>query len=193
MKKLLAVVLLAALMLTACAQAPSGVYEVDGLRLTVDWDQCQIGDGQNVYKFTLEETENGDKVVITYPNGAQYCVTGMNGNTLILSANQSGDISAYISPETLYAAIDDQRPAVPKVFQGFSGYDIMMFIMAGIIIIVGLFVVAEPEVAWNLRFDWMVEHVEFTDRALTWFRICGVCTVVSGIGLIAYTIFSAFQ
>lgn len=192
MKKFFALLLLSIFLLTACAQAPSGVYEADGLRLSVDWKQFQIDDSQNVYHFSCENTDNGDKIVITYPNGAQYCVYGMNGNTWTLSANQSGDISNYVSPEILYAAIDDQRPVTPKVFQGFDGYDILMFIAAAIVIIVGLFVVADPEVAWKMRFDWMVENVELTDRALIWIRICGVFIVLSAIGLIAYTIFGAF-
>lgn len=193
MKKLLALVLLATLLLTVCACTSSGVYEADGLRLTVDWEQCQVGDGQHVYNFSWEETDNQERVFINYPNETQYCVHAVDGTVLALSANQYGDIADYVSPETLYAAIDDQRPMSAMVFQGFGGYDILMFIAAAIIIIVGLFVVSDPEAALKMRFDWMVEHVEFTDRALTWIRICGVCAIVSGIGLIAYTIFSAFR
>lgn len=193
MKKLLALILLAALLLMTCACTSSGVYEADGLRLTVDWEQHQVDDGQHVYDFSWEETDNQERVFITYPNETQYCVHAVNGTVLALSANQHGDIADYVSPETLYAAINDQRPVSPMVFQGFGGYDILMFIAAAIIIIVGLFVVSDPEVAWKMRFDWMVEHVELTDRALVVIRLCGVCTIVSGIGLIAYTIFSAFR
>lgn len=193
MKKLLVLILLAALLLTVCACTSSGVYEADGLRLTVDWDLYQISDGQHVYNYSCEQTSDGEKIVITYPNGAQYFVIIVDGTVLATGSAQAGDISDYISPETLFAAIDDQRPMSAMVFQGFDGYDIIMFILAACIIIVGLFVVSDPEVAWKMRFDWLVENVELTDRALSVIRFCGVCTTVSGIGLIAYTIFSAFK
>lgn len=193
MKKFFVLLLLAVFLLMAGGCGSSGVYEADGLRLTVDWEQCQVSDGQYVYHFSWEETENEERVLITYPNEVQCCIYGMNGTVLALSANQQADMSDYVSPETLYIAINDQRPMSAMVFQGFGGYDILMFIGAAVIIIVGLFVVSDPEVAWTMRFDWMVEHVELTDRALTWIRIYGVCAIVSGIGLIAYTIFSAFQ
>lgn len=186
MKKTLALFLLAALLLTGCAQTPSGVYEADGLRLTVDWEQCQISDGQYVYNYTHEETGNGDQIIITYPNGAQYCVNGKDGKTLVVSAYQAGNISDYISPETLYTALNDQKPVTPKVFQGFSGLDILILFLGICIIAVGiLFMVFPGRWKWKIR----IGKGHFMRVTIT----RGEIIVVSGILLIAYTIFSAFR
>lgn len=193
MKKLLALILLATLLLTACTSAPSGVYESDGLRMTVDWELCQIADGQQVYDYSLEQTGNEEKVIFTYPNGARYFVVAVDGVVLAEGSVQSADISGYISPKLLYAAIDDQRPLVTKVFQGFDGYDIIMFIFAAFFIMVGIFNVTAPESAWGMRMDWQVEDGSPTDRALRVTIFRGVVTIIMGILLIAYVILLAFK
>ena len=190
MKRLVTLILLAALLLAGCS---SGGYEADGVCLTVDWEQCQIGDGQNVYNFTWERSGDDEKVFITYPNDTQYCVHAANGTVMGLSANHPGDISEYISPETLYAAINDQRPATALEFQGFDGYDIIMFIIAGILIVFGIYLVAAPDGAWHILDGWRVENGTPSRKALAVMIFRGACIIAAGIFLIASVIMGAFR
>lgn len=189
MKKLLVVILLAALMLTVCACASDGVYETDGLRLTVDWDQCQIGDGQYVYNYNREKTGGVEKIVITYPNGAQYCVNGMDGVVLFIRVYQPGDISEYVSPETLYAAIYDQRP----IFQGFNGYFILALLLGVADVLIGVIFVVFPEKTYTTLSSWFSRNVTPTDRAISWTAVRGITIIVAGLLLIVTVLVCAFS
>lgn len=189
MKKLLAVFLLMALMLTACTKTSSGVYEVDGLRLRVDWDQYTISDGQYIYNYTREKTGSVDKIVITYPNGVQYYVNGMDGQVLFIRTYQPGDISEYISPETLYAAIDDQKP----IFQDFNGFYVLALIFGVGIIVVGIIFVASPEGTWKTLNGWLMKNATPTDRVISWTAVRGITLIVAGLLLIVTVIVCAFS
>lgn len=183
MRKLLALVLMATLLLTVCGCASSGVYEADGVSLTVDWKACQIDDGQNVYKYRTEKHKNVEKIVITYPNGVQYCVNGIDGVVLSVEAYHHGDISEYVSPETLYAAIDDQHPA----FQGLDGGYFLPLLLGAAIIFVGVIFVIFPKGVWKT----------FSNRppngeALPVIVFRGVLIIASGLLLLITIIVCAF-
>lgn len=188
MKKLLAVILLTALMLTTCAQTSSGVYEADGLRLTVNWDQCQIDDGQYVYDYSREKNGGVEEILITYPNGAQYCVTGMDGNVLFTREYQPGDISEYVSPETLYAAIDDQQPDFPN----FNGGYILALLLGAADVLIGILFVVFPEKTYTALSNWFSRNATPTDRTILRTVFRGVLIIAAGLLLIVTVIVCAF-
>ena len=183
MKKLLALVLMVTLLLAVCGCTSTGVYEADGISLTVDLEACQIGDGQYTYNYSREKNGNVEKIVITYPNGVQYCVSAMDGKVLFVRAYHPGDISEYISPETLYAAIDDQQPA----FEGLDGkYFLALLLGVGIICIGVIFVVC-PKGVWKTFSNWPPN-----DQALPVIVFRGVLIIASGLLLITTVIICAF-
>lgn len=188
MKKLLALILMVMLLLAVCGCTSSGVYEADGVSLTVDLEACQIDDGQYTYNYSREQNGNVDKIVITYPNGVQYCVNGMDGNVFSIREYHPGDISGYISPKTLYAAIDDQQPA----FRGLDGGYFLALLLSAATICLGIFFVVSPKGIWKTFSNCPVRKGVSTDRALHEIVFRGVLLIASGLLLITTVIICTF-
>ena len=191
MKRFAVLFLLTAIFLTACS---AKVYEADGVRLTVDWKKYQVSDGQDIYKFYVSGTEDREEVLIIYPDGSRQTVIAGNGTVLQIASEGSDESADYISPRTLYAAIDSQRPVnflslKPVLFSNFDPMIIILLILSIISIIsilIGIYCLVAPESAWHLFAHWIVRDNEPSERGLKYMRITGVCFILEAVLIIIY-------
>jgi hypothetical protein len=183
MKKLIALFLLAVLLLTACAG--SNVYDtVDG-PLTVDWEQHRISDGRYSYGFRQEDSQSDERVILTFPDGAEYVCYGLDGSLTTLSGGHPDEGAGYTDIEDLYAAVCHTKPAGPIEFQGFGPYDLIFLPLGLILLGIGIFFIADPESGWQWTVGRFVESGEPSERGLLWTRLEGVSVILFSIYLIA--------
>lgn len=187
MRKLLALLLLTALLLTGCANtAAPGEYEAGGVSLTVNHEFSRVTDGQHVYNFTREDIGDGEKIVITYPNGVQYYRTNDRAMVAegLIGGLEDTDISGYIDPDILFDAICDQRSG-----GGFSMEKLPVFLLGAAFLIFGIFSIGNAEGAWRANIGWQFKDAEPSDLALSMTTVGGVVLLLVGIVMIVAAFF----
>lgn len=192
MKKRLTLILLAVLLLTACAATPSGVYEAEGVTLTVDWEQSQISDGQNLYRYLREDHPSGEKVTFTFPDGAEYICYGLDGTVTTIPGGWPDEGSGYPDNETLYAAMDAARSSDPIVFRGFGGWDVVFLIIGLCTVAFGIFFVVCPDTGWQMDYSHLVEEGRASERGLVMVQMRGWIIILGGVLMLAYVLLSVF-
>lgn len=183
-RKVFAVILLLALLLTGCASGTSDTYDVGygGVQMTVDMDLGQITVGQDVYSFTQREGE----ISLVYPNGAtcdRYYIAEHTFTEEVV-----GDISGYLDPDSLCYAITER----PQPSTGISSGRLLAILLGIGLIAFGLWSCAAPEKVWAAENGWKFKDAEPSELALGLNQVCGAIMVVIGIALILIGIFGKF-
>lgn len=171
MKRIFAIFLLAALLLSGCAPKET-VHTVTLNRngidyiFTVDTENSTVSDGQYTYTYTI----NGNSTTVTYPNGARYYWTqdGMFGSG---GWDNNYDPNTYADGDMLIDAINETKPETVDghIFAG-------LFLAA-----LGAFYTFAPHAAWYLSRGWIYKNAEPSDAALIIARISGVILMILGL------------
>jgi len=171
-KSILCLLLLLAVLLTACASAkgPDHTVMSDGTGLIIDRDAGTISDGQHTYRYKLSGNTKKYTVTVTYPNGATY---NEHVNDGVGTSDWSGDYdeTGYLSGKTLVSSVIGQLPQ-PKNTN---------IVLAGVLVlIIGLFLAIFPRKAWHLTNGWQYQSTEPSDAVLKMGRIAGIAMVIAG-------------
>ena len=212
MKRIIAVILLAAmvLMLAACHQEPKGTAwgvvskDDEAIGLTIDFDNRiirasnemvsvvaydsygnVIGNTQteekDVYHYTYED---GD-ITITYPNGATYWESA-SANGAIAGWDGDYDTDRYIDGMTLAMQLT-------QAYNN-SGKDWDYVVVAGlfgiVMIIVGIFMIKDPETMIQLEYGLRFYHVEPTEFYIGATRVSGVVLIAGAVILFLVALYA---
>ena len=190
MKKLIALLLLVALLLTGCAGATGPVtYEYQGRDLTVDLDHGRIIDGQDLYRFERRDTGDGEEFTVKYPNGASvYRLYRDNGHISGgVVGNSTASTDGYIDIDDLCAIIGDTGSDFGA--GGIAFENILLILMGVAAVVFGIFCMGNAEGVWQMSEGWKFRNAEPSDLALSMTTIGGVISLIVGIGMILGGIF----
>ena len=168
--RILAAVLLAAVLLTGCGG--SSTYEVASLWgvVTIDPEAKTLTCGSNVYAYEITASETVTTTTIRYPNGATYYrhSSGMTGHS---SHSEDYDENRYIPGDVLISLLEQEYPREKKgsTFLGL------------VCIAMGVWGIAKPESLWYLGYGWRYRNAEPSDAALIVERLSGVLCIVVGL------------
>lgn len=178
MKKMIALIILVVFLLTGCQSGPTGpqTMYINDIELTVDMQACQVSDGENVYRFT----RSGDKFCVVYPNGVTY--TRHYFSEWASTDDCEGDISGYVSFNTLKAAIDSAEDNAEQ--RTISGENILVILLGISFVLIGVFCIGNTEDAWQMDTGWQFKNAEPSDLALTMTSISGIFLLLAGIAMI---------
>lgn len=129
MKKLFILLIIAALLLTACTS--SGTPSVQDIRMfdvsfTVDLQRQTVTDGYYVYRFSIKD----NTVTITYPNQVRYWQELAESDARCgWDDGYTSDSSPYISGEKLVQVVSTAQPA-PKTIPPALAYGILALLGA---------------------------------------------------------------
>ncbi len=156
-------------LLSACGSDTYRVITPDNVSLTVDTVAKTIRHGDDVYTYEI----SGQNLTITYPNGGQYFSTkhstGSSGGW-----NETYDPERYLDGSTLCYALEAERDRQNDNSNPF---------LPIILIVLGAFQLARPQVAWFLSRGFWFKNAEPSDGALTLLRIGGGVLVGAGVVL----------
>ena len=173
--RIILLVLLLCMSFVGCANQDA-VYTVsrNGIEFRVDSEQRTISDGSNIYHYELSGNSSSYQMVITYPNGASYwfCQSGNTGN-----GGWSDDYNEelYVSGNTL---VDIVQKQIPKRI------NVGKIIVSLLLVAVGIFDMAAPQISWYLGYGWRYKNAEPSDAALIFARVGGGIAVLVGIVLL---------
>lgn len=175
MKKVIIFLLLAALLLTGCAEKT---------KIVVDTENRTISDGSHTYEYT--DTATGDLriLMIRYPNGQIYTWT-QNGNTSSGEYAGNGDPSSYTQGSVLAHAV--LRPNLQEEEE--QPYFWILVLVGGVLTLLGLLHVCFPHKIWDLFLHrWY--HEDASNFALSRIIATGVGQLILGIAVILTAIFA---
>ena len=175
MKRLIALLLLAAVLLSACSDnAIREPYteEINGVAYHVDPVKRVVT--ANGYEFTY--TLSDEQTSVEYPNGAVFSENrhgyGDSASTLIsqgwINADAdliSADGGDYANCYDLISVIPEPEEAIPADPYAFK-FQPWLFIVGILALLLGIFQVRKPEDVWNLRFWWHFKNAEPSDLSL---------------------------
>ena len=165
------------LLLTACGRKTvATVYDVEhnGVTYTVDKEHGTISDSEHTYQ--IEVGPSGRDVTVHYPDGSHYWWS--YGDTVSHGGWSSDyDEDKYAPGDTL---LDIYFPAGPVVRQESSSN----WLVALLLMAVGIFNTAAPETAWYLSRGWQFKNAEPSEAALLLTRCSGVVAIVVGVVLV---------
>lgn len=196
MKRKIAVVLILVLllMLTACQQAPESpgiqivakngeelfvVYHYDEQTITVGKTLATVygPDGELIWEEDRYsyEYDDGD-IMIHYPNGATWwenttdtgAISGWDGDY---------DPDRYIDGAVLAQQLNQAYRDVGKDWDDV----VLIGILCLVIIIVGIFMIKDPETVIRMKYGLRFYHVEPTEFALSEVRFGGVIAIVGSV------------
>lgn len=171
--RILAVLLLTALLLTGCGQ--SKPYEVASLWgvVTIDPEAGTLSCGGDVYAYEISGAKTSTSTTIRYPNGATYYRSdhGMTANS---GSSENYDESRYIPGDVLISLLEREYPQEKKGTP-FLGL---------VCIAMGIWGVAKPESLWYLGHGWRYRNAEPSDAALFVERLGGALGIIVGLMLI---------
>lgn len=169
---------LALLLLCGCAGGGAGnirTKRVDGVTYTIDTEAQTISDGRFTYRYTIQ----GNRITITYPNGATWWMSysGNSGAVNVFYGGHSDNYDESVSAYG-YAEGDTLKNLVfspPK-----SAEERESPIIAILMIIIGLFNLASPRTAWYLSCGWRFKDAEPSEAALVLGRLGGGVLMLVG-------------
>ena len=200
MKRKIAVVLLLVmlLMLTACQQAPKGTTwqpitkNGEVMSLSINFDDHTItasegmhsaaavgSDGEmltpadaDVYHYTYGE---GD-ITITYPNGATWWENASNGGA-VSGWDGDYDTDRYIDGMVLAQQLNQAYQYAGKDWD----HVVVIGILCLVIIILGIFMIKDPETVIHMKYGLRFYHVEPTEFTLWEVRIGGIVGIAGSV------------
>ena len=189
MKRLIALLLLAAVLLSACSDnAIREPYteEINGVAYHVDPVKRVVT--ANGYEFTY--TLSDEQTSVEYPNGAVFSENrhgyGDSASTLIsqgwINADAdliSADGGDYANCYDLISVIPEPEEAIPEDPYAFK-FDLVLFIMGAVALPVGIYAVRRPEEVWYFRFWWHFKSAEPSDYSLGMIKFSGIAGIVAG-------------
>lgn len=192
MKKLIPLLLLAALLLSACVWedlSPSRepyTWGNDGKTYYIDPEAGTITCGAHTYRFEIERTT----ITITYPNGARYIMTveqelSYGGYTMDFDTSDITE-NGYENGEDLMAAVEQYLPSQDT--QTVSGTDVLGILCGLALCGVGLWGLLAPHSAWYVSHGWRYKDAEPSDTALMVEGVVGVIAIVGGIIIIVLSL-----
>ena len=169
--RILALVLLAALLLTACAPKV----------IEVDLDNKTITHGDLVYTYKQQTKSNIRTITITYPNGGHYTWTDSQGETSY--QNGKGDLS--YDP----ANSDDGDVLIEHILNAERGIqpenehriDWLLVVMGIFTAAMGAWIMLKPYLFFKIRYGWRYENGEPSDMGLGAVSAGGFITLLGGI------------
>lgn len=176
MKKLLAIILLLTLLLTACAKEEP---------IVVDSVNHTITQGKTTYEYT--DTTEGDTrtIVILYPEGGRYTWVETGNISHGSMGGVVGSASGRNGPDLVNAILNPNQPEenIDSRLQWF-------IIVAGILVAgYGLWQVCCPYAVWNIFMRWYYKE-EPGEYALTRIISSGIAEIILGIAMILIAIFA---
>ena len=190
MKRLFPLLLLAALLLTACGgtTAPEPYTEmINDVTYFVDPANQVI----TVNGWDFSYTQSQDKISIEYPNGAVYTEVRHDYNDYVSTVIRSGWDNMgdpQISPEgNEYANCHDLIYVVPEYEEKVSDdpyafkLDIKMLFLAIISLVMGIYGVSQPEQIWKCRFGWHFKNAEPSEMSLGLIVFGGIILIITGV------------
>ena len=185
MKKIFVLLILTALLLSACGEdaIPMEPYTVtvdnwgDPVTLTVNPVQQTIVHKDVLYRYTIEEDEI---ITILYPDGASF--------TRFSQEDQGGyfypDMSAeeilnreYLDGELLTRVVSAQLPQTRPV----TAVNVETLIAGILVILLGVAEIRRPDLVWNLRHGFVYDAPEFSDFAIAVNRVSGGLLIFGGL------------
>lgn len=179
MKRVMALLLLAALLLAGCA----------GRKLTVNHEEHTVFDGKYTYRFVDDSTVSTRTIRITYPNGGIYRWEqdlSQHHTTAHGRGNELYDPVEYTPGEELVEAIAGfgEEPKKPREVNWGA-------IIGGVVIIgLGIWIVADPYTHWNWRFGRWFKDPEPSDEGLGRIMATGYLEIAIGVISILAGIFA---
>jgi hypothetical protein len=178
MKKICILLILSALLLTACGNGTLSkeafTLTVDNqgesVTLTVDPSQQTIADGANLYRYAIEE----DVITILYPNGSSFSRNDLDGYHFL--HGDAAISSEYLDGELLTQVLSNRIP--PK--NPMTAVNVKNLIAGILVILLGVTEIRRPDLGWKLRHGFVYDAPEFSDFTLTVSRIVGGITIFGG-------------
>ena len=167
MKKTTLILLLVLLFpLGACSAGSGNILSIEhsGQSFVVDRERQEISDGTYLYQYH----EEGNGVLIEYPNGATYFNTRNGGLNIDEGRSSAYDDVTYVSGDVLIAVVSDA---------GASRSYLTAFLIAA----AGVFNIVFPKVAWYWGRVLSEKKGEPSKNALLVSRLGGVFIIIVAI------------
>ena len=198
MKRLIALLLLAAVLLCACAP-----------ELSVDTENQTMSDGKYTYTYTdRTRTDEGGTVrniTITYPNGGIYWWTetqtdrykqatySTSGNYDRVKYTPGEDLVKLLVPQdvTVVTVPDEVLVGMePEEEKNEWTAERVFLILLGLVVMgLGGWQIARPEAWWQWRARYWVKNGEPTDYGLSAIIFSGICECIIGVVAILMALF----
>ncbi len=175
MKRILPILislLLAAALWGCVAAHDSSPVSFNGFQ--VDTENATISHSTLTYHYTFSGNSQSYSITITYPNGSSYWCS-KSGATVTSGWSNDYSENGYADGDTLCQVI---LASVPQ------GPDTGKLLGAGILFALGAFLLAFPQLAWQLEFGWRYREAEPSDAALILARVSGGVVIFLGIILL---------
>ncbi len=169
--KVFVINILITMLLCSCSQVETQyVVEKNGIEFKINSEAKTIYDGTNVYKFNFAGNKSEYEIDITYPDGSTYWSNMNNGSG---SGGWSNDYNPekYIDGDILTNIILNDAPKALKHSEG----EVIAVI---ILVLLGIFNIAAPQLTWYLHYGWRYQDAEPSDFALTFNRIGGIIIII---------------
>ena len=169
MKKFAILLLMAALLLTACQSKP--------VNITLNRDEQTLFDGTYTYSYTEQKFGTMHIITIIYPDGGRYEWVESSTET---HSNGTYDASLYADGQQMVDAILGHvilnQPQSQRKEVSVEGIGIAILLL-----IAGLWEAVCPEQAWYAGHGWMFKDAEPSDFAIAMFRASGIIEIVVAI------------
>ncbi|MDD5934092.1 MAG: hypothetical protein PUC65_00760 [Clostridiales bacterium] len=161
-----------AIFLCACSSVSTTyTVEEDGINFVVDTINGTISDGEYTYQYSFSGSDSSYRVDITYPNNSSYWWQ-QQGASGYGGWSDAYDENRYVAGDVLRDVLEHEAPKESNTGS---------FLMAIILLVVGIFNISSPRTAWYLEYGWRYKNAEPSDFALIMNRISGGVLIVIAI------------
>lgn len=170
-KRMLILLLLLALILTACGGETVKTVEYRGMAFTLDMENGTVTHDGTVYRYEAETHGDSSRYTVFYPDGASYTMS-WSGNI-----GTGGGTGGYYDADRMDGDIlvDLLRDNLPKE------KDPDRFLLCLLVIGLGVFHAAAPYAVWYLHRGWYYRDAEPSELSLTAARIGGIVLIIFGV------------
>lgn len=170
-RRIFLVLLLVALLLSACGAETVKTVEYRGMAFTLDMENGTITHDGTVYEYEADTHGDSTRYTVFYPDGASYSMAwsdyigGGGGDDRYYDADRlDGDI-----------LVDVLRDNLPKEKEP-GRFGLCLLVVA-----LGVFYTAAPQAAWYLSRGWAYRNAEPSDAALAVARLSGIVVIIFGV------------
>lgn len=171
------------LLLCACMTRSSYTVEKDGVEYLVNTKSCTISDGAEAYPYSINGDASAYCIQITFPDDFEVVWQGSKNaqGTASGFGSWSGTYNAdyYKKAEQMSSILSIQIHAPSSGEKGQTYWLAALLLLA-----VGIFHIAAPRAAWQLRYGWRYKDAEPTEIALRVNVGLGMAAALAGLVLV---------
>lgn len=173
-RRIIILLLLLAMVLSACGKPEVFTVEKQGMTFTLDTENCTITQNGNVYRYKIDQGNANIKYTVTYPDGATYYMNwsggiGTGGGNALY--NDKPRLDGNILIAILREEMASRNP---------PDYILVSLLCIGL----GIFNAAAPQAACYLSRGWLYKNAEPSEAYLVLTQVSGIALIIGGVILL---------